>query len=205
MKQVVRAAVAATALLVGVSAQAALVKYRMTGLVTQSGIFDDGSTVPEGTPVTVTYSYETKTASFVMDRHDDGSGSAGYAFGAPYHFKLRAGAHRAQADQFQVALNNDLNQPFGDTYDVATSIGVAIDGVWQDGARLGISLMSQAGHLDALHSLSLPKHLKAWAFDAFRVGQLVTTGDRTLLMFRIDTIKSTVCTETVPGTDDCAQ
>lgn len=203
-KQVVGMAVAAAALLVGVSAQAALVKYRMTGPVTQSGVFDDGSSVPEGTPVVVTYSYETKTASVVMDRHEDGSGSAAYEFAAPYHFKLRAGEHRASAPQFQVALNNDLNQPFGDTYDVAAAGGASIDGAWQADAKFTVSLMSQAGNLDALQSLALPKHLKAWAFDAFRVGRLAAAGDRTLLMFRIDSIKSTVCAAAIPGTDDCA-
>jgi len=205
MKQVVRAAVAATALLMVVSAQAALVKYRMTGVVTQSGVFDDGTTVPEGTPVNVIYTYETKTTSFVLDRHEDGSGMAGYEFGAPYRFNLRAGDHRAQAAQFQVTLNNDLNQPFGDTYDIAAKGGATIDGAWQPEAILSISLLSQAGNLDALHSLALPKHLNTWSFDAFRVGRLVAAGDRTLLMFRIDSIKSTVCAAAVPGTDTCAE
>lgn len=203
-KQVVRAVVAVAALLVGVSAQAALVKYRMTGFVTQGGAFDDGTEVPEGAPFTVTYSYETKTASFVMDRHEDGSGMAAYEITAPYHFKLSVGGHHIRSQQYEVALNNDLNQPFGDTYDLATRGGAHVDGVWQPETSLSVSLLSQAGNLDALHSLALPKHLKTWSFDAFRVGQLKTAGDRTVLMLRIDRIKSTVCAEALPGTDDCA-
>jgi hypothetical protein len=205
VKQVVRVAAAASALLMVVSAQAALVKFRMTGVVTQSGVFDDGTMVAEGTPVTVNFSYETKAISSAMDRHEDGSGFASYDFAAPYRLKLRAGDHRVHVERFGIALNNDLNQPFGDTFDVLSQGGASIDGVTQAGASLGISLLSQGGNLDALRSLRLPKHLNEWAFDAFRAGKLSAAGDRTLLMFRIDSIKSTACAQAVPGTDACAE
>jgi hypothetical protein len=204
MKQVVRAAVATGALLMVASAQAALVNYRMTGLVTQSGVFDDGTMVVEGTPVTVTLSYETTAASVAMDRHEDGSGSAIYEFASPYRFKLKVGTHRAHAEGFRVSLYNDLNQPFGDTYDLISMGGMKIDGVQQPEAVFAVSLLSQAGNLDALRSLQLPKRLNEWAFDAFRVGRLTAAGDRTLLMFRIDSIKSTVCQDAL-GTGSCAQ
>ncbi|WP_374569118.1 hypothetical protein [Ideonella sp.] len=205
MKQVVRAVAAATALLVGMSAQAALVQYRMTGVVTQSGVFDDGTMVAEATPVTISYSYETKQPSSEMLRNDDGSGIAAYDFLRPYHFKLRVGDHRARVDGFRVTLNNDLNQPFGDTYDLEAVGGVYIDHVLQPDAKFTVSLLSQFGNTGALRSLNLPKHLNEWSFDAFRSARLAAAGDRTLLMIRIDRIRSTVCAQTVPGTDDCAE
>ena len=204
-KQVVRAVAAASALLLAMSAQAALVTYRLSGWVTQSGTFDDGTTVPEFTPVTVSFSYETKQAATSLDRHEDGSGRAAYEFGAPYHFTLRVGDHRARTTGHRVTLNNDLYQPFGDTFDLEALGGATVDGVAQPQAQLTVSLLSQGGHTDALRSLSLPKHLNEWAFDAFRAGRLGVGSDRTLLMFEIQRIKSTVCAEALPSTDDCAQ
>jgi len=204
-KQVVRAVAAASALLLAMSAQAALVNYRMTGWVTQSGVFDDGSSVPEGTPISLTFSYETKQAATSMERHEDGSGRAVYEFGAPYHFSLRVGDHRARATNFRVSLNNDLNQPFGDTFDLEALGGASVDGVAQPQAQFTLSLLSQPGHTDALRSLALPKFLKEWSFDAFRAGRLGIGADRTLVMFEILRIKSTVCAEAIPGTDDCAE
>ncbi|HEX5687043.1 MAG TPA: hypothetical protein VFY73_23770 [Ideonella sp.] len=205
MKQVVRAVAAAAVLLTGMSAQADLVRYRLTGVVTESGVFDDGTMVPVATPVSITYSYETKQPSSEMQRNDDGSGMAAYEFLRPYHFKLRVGDHRARVDAFRVTLNNDLNQPFGDTYDLEAVGGVYIDHVLQPDATFTVSLLSQFGNVDALRSLKLPKHLNEWAFDAFRSARLAAAGDRTLLMIRIDRIKSTVCAQTAPGTDDCAE
>ncbi len=204
MKQVVRAVAAATVLLVGISAQAALVRFHMTGAVTESGVFEDGTMLAEGAPVSINYSYETKQPSSMMLRNDDGSGIATYDFVRPYHFKLRAGDHRARVDGFKVTLNNDLNQPFGDTFDLEAVGGVYIDRVQQADAKFTVSLLSQYGNTGALRSLNLPKHLNEWSFDAFRVARLAAAGDRTLLMVRIDRILSTVCAHTVPGTDDCA-
>lgn len=204
-KQVVRAVAAASALLLAMSAQAALVTFRLSGWVTQSGVFDDGTTVPEFTPVTLSFSYETKQTAISLDRREDGSGQAVYEFGAPYHFTLRVGDHRARAEAFRVSLDNDLNQPFGDTFDLQALGGATIDGIAQPEAQFTLTLLSQNGHTDALRSLSLPKHLNEWAFDAFRSGRLGIGSERTLLMFDILKIKSKVCAEAIPGTDDCAQ
>jgi hypothetical protein len=205
MKQVVWAVAAASALLSGVSAQAALVQYRMIGVVTESGVFDDGTMLAEGTPVRISYSYETRQPSSYMQRNDDGSGMASYDFVQPYHFRIRAGTHFARVDGFKVTLNNDLNQPFGDTFDIEAVGGVHIDHRMQPEGKFTVSLLSQYGNTSALRSLSLPKHLNEWSFDAFRVARLATAGDRTLMMVRIDRINSTVCANTVPGTDDCAE
>lgn len=203
-KQVVRAAaLAAMVLLAGASAQAALVKYRMTGFVTQGGEFDDGSRVVEGAPVTVTLTYDSKQMASEMARNSDGSGTAVYDFGGPYHFKLRVGEHRVHVPQFRVRLFNDLNQPFGDELDVEAVDGAYIDGVRQPDGRYSLSLLSQPGNTDALKSLRLPKHLKEWSFDSARVGYLAKDIDHPLLAFAVWTIKSTVC-EAAPGTDDCA-
>ena len=204
MKQVVRAVAVATALLAGLSAQAALVRYHMAGVVTESGVFDDGTTLAEGTPVRISYSYETKQPSSYMQRNDDGSGMASYDFVQPYHFRIHAGTHFARVDGFKVTLNNDLNQPFGDTFDLEAVGGVHIDHVMQPDAKFTVSLLSQFGNTGALRSLNLPKHLNEWSFDAFRSARLAAAGDRTLLMVRIDRIFSTVCAQTLPGTDDCA-
>lgn len=205
-KQVVGAWMMALALL-GAAApgHAALVQFRMTGWVTQSGTFDDGSTVPEGTPFTVNFTYDTKQPATTLEARENGAGSASYDIAAPYHFRLRVGEHRARAAGFRVHIENDLNQPFGDTFDVDATDGIYLDGQWLAGAKLGISLLSQPGNLGALHSLALPKHLKEWSFDAFRVGRVVGPGDHTLLMLMINSIKSTVCAKAIPGTDDCAE
>lgn len=205
IKQVVGAALAAWGLMAALPSQAALVQYRLSGWVTMSGVFDDGTTVAEGTPVTVSFSYETKTAASLLERHEDGSGNASYDIAAPYRFKLRVGNHHARTQAYQVSLYDNLNQPFGDTFDLLSRGGATIDGRFDPGASLAVSLLSQGGHLDALDSLKLPKHLKEWSFDAFRVGRLAAAGDRTLVMFVIDRIKSTVCAEAVPGTDTCAE
>jgi hypothetical protein len=204
MKQVVWALAAVTSLLVGVSAQAKLVQFRMSGVVTESGVFDDGSVLAEGTPVSINYTYETKQESSYMVRNDDGSGIAAYDFVRPYHFRLRAGDHRVRVDGFKVTLNNDLNQPFGDTYDLEAVGGVYVDHVHQAEAKFSVSLLSQYGNTDALPSLRLPRRLNEYSFDAFRVARLAAAGDRTLLMVRIDRIRSTVCAQAQPGTDDCA-
>lgn len=204
MKRVVWVVAAATSLLAGVSAQAALVQFRMNGVVLESGVFDDGTMLAEGTPVAINYTYETKQASSYMQRNDDGSGMAAYDFVRPYHFRLRAAGHRVRVDGFKVTLNNDLNQPFGDTYDLEAVGGVYIDHVKQPDAKFTVSLLSQNGNTDALRSLRLPRHLNEYSFDAFRVARLAAAGDRTLLMVRIDRIRSTVCANTIPGTDDCA-
>lgn len=203
-KQVVRAAaLAAMVVLAGASAQAALVKYRMTGVVTQGGEFDDGSRVVEGAPVTVTLSYDTRQAASGLMREGDGSGTAVYDFASPYHFKMRVGEHRVHVPQFRVRLYNDLNQPFGDEVDFEAVNGAFIDGIHQPDGRYSVSLLSQPGHLDALRSLRLPKQLKEGAFDAIRVGYLARDIDHPLLAFEVWTIQSTVC-EAAPGTDDCA-
>ncbi len=203
-KQVVRAAaLAAMVLLAGASAQAALVKYRMTGFVTQGGEFDDGSRVVEGAPVTVTLTYDSKQMASEMARNMDGSGTAVYDFTGPYHFKMRVGEHRVHVPQFRVRLFNDLNQPFGDELDFEAVNGATIDGVHQPDGRYSVSLLSQPGNVDALKSLRLPKHLNEWSFDAFRVGYLAKDIDHPLVTFAVWTIKSTAC-EAVPGTDDCA-
>lgn len=204
IKQVVGAALTAWGLMAALPSQAALVQYHLSGWVTMSGVFDDGTTVAEGTPVTVRFSYETKTAASVLEHREDGSGNAIYDIAAPYRFKLQVGNHHVRTKAYQVWLYDNLNQPFGDTFDLLSHGGAAIDGRFDPGASLTVSLLSQAGHLDALHSLALPKHLKAWSFDAFRVGRLAAGGDRTLLMFLIDRIHSTVCAKAVPGTDTCA-
>ncbi len=204
-KQVVRAAaLAALVLLAGASAQAALVKYRMTGFVTQGGEFDDGSRVVEGAPVTVTLTYDTKQMASEMMRNSDGSGTAVYDFGSAYRFKMRVGEHRIHVPQFRVHLFNDLNQPFGDEMDFEAVGGAYIDGVHQPDGRYSVSLLSQPGNLDALKSLRLPKHLHEDAFDAFRFGYLARDIDHPLLAFAVWTIKSTVC-EAIPGTDECAE
>lgn len=204
MKQVVRAAVSATVLLAAaVSAQAAVVQFRMTGFVTQSGVFDDGTTLAEGTPVRITYSYDTKQPSYEMLRNADGSGSAAYAFTSPYRFRLHAGDHRARVNGFHVEMFNDLVQPFGDTYEVVADGGVHIDGVHQPDAQFTVSMLSQAGNTEALRSLSLPKRLNEWSFDGYRGGRLGAGDGRTLLMFSIWHVRSTVCADVVPGTDEC--
>ncbi|MFO1340376.1 MAG: hypothetical protein U1F53_19505 [Burkholderiaceae bacterium] len=203
-KQVVRAAaLAAVVLVAGASAQAALVKYRMTGVVTQGGEFDDGSRVVEGMPVTVSVTYDSKQTASEMQRNSDGSGNAVYDFAGPYHFKMRVGDHRVHVPQFRVRLFNDLNQPFGDEVDVEASNGAYIDGVLQPDGRYSVSLLSQPGNLGALKSLRLPKHLQESSFDAFRVGYLAKDIDHPLVTFAVWSIKSTVC-DAVPGTDDCA-
>lgn len=204
MKQVVRAAAVAVALLTGLTAQAALVKYRITGLVTQSWAFDDGTTVPEGSPVIVTYTYETKQPASALDRHEDGSGYAVYDIVTPYQFRLRAGHHRVRATGYRVTMTNDLNAPFGDTYDVEAASGAYIDGALLPESKLTLSLLSKPGNTGALHALRLPKHLKEWSFDAFRVGQLWRNADQPLLSFAITSLKSSVCAEAIAGTDECA-
>jgi len=198
------AAVAMVLASASAGSHAALVKYRMTGLVTQSGVFDDGTTVPEGSRVTVQLSYESRQPALEMQRNEDGSGRASYAFGAPYRFRVSVEGHQARAADFQVVLHNDLNQPFGDVFEVQAQGGAWVDGVWQAGTQFSVSLMSQGGRMDALRSLALPKRLNEWSFDAFRAGRLAAAGDRTLLMFDILQVKSTVCTEAQPGTDLCA-
>lgn len=204
MKQVVRAAAVAVALLTGLTAQAALVKFRVTGVVTQSWAFDDGTSVPEGSPVVVTYTYETKLPSSALERHEDGSGFSVYDIALPYHFKLRAGHHRARAAGYRVTLTNDLNAPFGDTYDLQATGGTYVDGTLLPEGKLTLSLLSKPGNTGALHSLRLPKHVKEWSFDAFRVGQLWRNADQPLLSFAITGLKSSVCAEAKPGTDECA-
>jgi hypothetical protein len=208
MKQVVRAMATAavfTMLSAGLSsAQAALVSYRVTGFVTQSWTFDDGSRVPEGAPVVMTYTYDTQQPAESMDRHDDGSGTAVYRPALPFHFKIRMGDHRARVQSYKVTLGNDQGQPFADTYDVE-SVGAYIDGAWQPSARLVLSLLSQFDSTEALHSLKLPKYLKLENFDAFRVGSLWKDGDSPLVVFAVTGIKSKVCTQAAPGTDDCAE
>lgn len=184
-------------------AQAALVRYRMVGLVPQSGVFPDGSAVPEGSRVTVQLSYESAQPALEMQRNADGSGRALYAFGAPYRFRLSVEGHGARAEGFEVELLNDLNQPFGDVFEVRAQGGAWVDSVWQPGGQWTVSLMSQAGHTDALRSLDLPRRLDEWAFDAFRVGRLTGADDATLLMFNILHVKSVVCRQPVPGTDKC--
>lgn len=204
MKQVVRAAAVAAVLLATLSAQAALVKFRITGVVTQTSAFDDGTVVPEGARVSVSYTYESRQAPLSMDRREDGSGMSAYEITGPYHFKLSVGDHRAQADAYRVSLSNDLHQAFGDTYDVEATNGLTIDGNWLPGAKLSVSLLSRVGHGDALHSLRLPKHLKEGAFDAFRSGHLWRDANHPLISFAITNVKSTVCAEALPGTDECA-
>lgn len=205
MKQVVRAAVAAVALLTGLTAQAALVKFRVTGLVTESWTFDDGTTVPAETPVVISYTYETRQASTSLDRREDGSGYAVYDIMSPYHFKLRVGHHRVRAAAgYRATLTNDLNAPFGDTFELETLGGAYVDGTLLAGGKLTLSLLSNPGSTGALHSLRLPKHLKEWSFDAFRVGHLWRDANQPLLSFAITGVKSSVCAEAIPGTDECA-
>jgi hypothetical protein len=205
MKQVVRAVAAATVLLAGLSsAQAALVTYRVTGFVTQSWTFDDGTSVPEGAPVVMTYTYDTKQPAETFDRKEDGSGTATYQPALPYHFKMRVGDHRARVQSYKVTLRNNQGQPFADTYELE-AVGAWIDRVWQPNARLVLSLYSQFDSTEALHSLKLPKYLKLWDFDAFRVGSLWKNGDSPLVVFAVTDMKSKVCDEAAPGTDDCAE
>lgn len=208
MKQVVRAATVAVALLTGLTgltAQAALVKFRVTGLVTQSWTFDDGTTVPEETPVVVSYTYETKQPSSTFDRHEDGSGLSVYDIASPYHFKLRVGHHRVRAAAgYRATLTNDLNAPFGDTFELEATGGTVVDGTLLPEGKLTLSLLSNPGSTGALHSLRLPKHVNEWAFDAFRVGQLWRDANQPLLSFVITGMKSSVCTQAIPGTDECA-
>lgn len=205
MKQVVRAVAAATVLLAGLSsAHAALVTYRIAGFVTQSWTFDDGTSVPENTPVSMSFTYDTKLPAESMQRNDDGSGTASYKLDQPYHFKLRVGDHRARVESFRVTLRNDAGQPFADTYELE-ALGAYIDRVWQPNARLVLQLLSQHDSTDALHSLKLPKHLKLWSFDAFRVGSLWKNGDDPLVVFAVTGLKSSVCEVAAPGTDDCAE
>jgi hypothetical protein len=205
MKHVVRAVAAATVLLAGLSsANAALVTYRITGFVTQSWAFDDGTTVPEATPVTMSFTYDTKQPAESMQRNEDGSGIATYQVDRPYHFKMRVGDHRARVESFNVTLRNDVGQPFADAYELE-AVGAYIDHVWQPSARLVLQLYSQNDSTEALHSLKLPKHLKLWSFDAFRVGTLMKNGSDPLVVFAVTGLKSTVCAEAVPGTDDCAE
>jgi hypothetical protein len=204
MKQVVRAAAVAVVLLTGLSAQAALVKFRITGVVTQSTAFDDGTVVPEGAKVSISYTYESKQAPTSFDRREDGSGMSAYDIAGPYHFKLSVGDHRVRANAYRVALSNDLHQAFGDTYDVEATSGLYIDGNWMPGGKLSLSLLSWPGHGDALKSLHLPKHLREGAFDAFRVGHLWRDANHALLSFAVTNVKSSVCDQAVPGTDTCA-
>jgi len=205
MKQVVRAVAAATVLLAGLtSAQAALVTYRVTGFVTQSWAFDDGSTVPEGSPVTMSFTYDTKQPSESMQRNDDGSGTSSYGVAEPYHFKLRVGDHRVRTQAFHVALRNNMGQPFADAFEVQSD-GAYIDRAWQPNARLVLSLYSQFDSTEALHSLKLPRTMKLWSFDAFRAGSLWKDGDTPLVVFAVMGLKSTVCETPVPGTDECAE
>ena len=203
MKQVVRAVAAAAVLLAGLSsAHAALVTYRVNGFVTQSWTFDDGTTVPEATPVKLTYTYDTSQAAASMHREEDGSGTAVYKIEKPYHFKLHVGAHRARSQSYTAELHNNQGQPFADTYELQ-SIGAYIDRTWQPNARIVLQLLSQFDSTDALHSLRLPKHLNPWSFDAFRVGALWRDGDHPLLVFAVTGLHSTVCAEAKPGTDEC--
>lgn len=209
MKQVVRALAftlaAAAGLVAALPAQAALVKFRIQGIVTQSWPFEDGSTVSEGAPVTVTYTYESQHPADVMDRRENGAGTAVFSLGAPFHFRLWVGDHRVRAATFRVAMSNDLvDSPFGDIYEVQTEGGAWVDGAWRPQARLGLMLSTQYGHFDALRGLRLPRYLREHAFDAFRVGTLWRTPDQPQLQFAVLSVRSSVCGEARPGTDECA-
>jgi len=205
MKQIVRAAAVAVVLLsTGLTAQAALVKFRITGVVTQSSAFDDGTVVPEGTRVSVSYTYESRQQPASYQRNEDGSGMSSYEIATPYHFKLSVAGHRVRASGYRVALSNDLNQAFGDTYDVEATQGLYVDGAWLPGGKLSVSLLSWPGSNQGLHTLRLPKHLQESSFNAFRVGHLWRDANHALLSFAITGVKSNVCAEAVPGTDECA-
>jgi hypothetical protein len=204
MKIWIRATALAAACLLPLGAQAALVKFVLTGVVTFSGTFPDGSVVPLGTPVTGSYTYDSITLPEVMDRREDGSGFAQYAIPKPYHFRLRAGGHRVRAEGFRVHLFNDLNQPFGDEYDVRSTAGAWLDGAWHPGARFDLSFVSEAGHLDALGTLKLPRRVDLPAFDAFRTGRVAGPDGLPLLMLEVSGLRSHVCAAALPGTDDCA-
>jgi hypothetical protein len=200
-----RIAVTAAALAFSWAAQATLVKFSITGEVTESGVFPDGSVVPLGTQVTGSYTYESTTAADARQRHHDGSGFAQYAIGQPYHFKLRVGGHRLRASGFRVHIYNNLNQPFGDEYDVLANPGGFIDGTWFDEAHFELSFVSQPGHTHALNSLRLPRRLNMPAFDAFRFGTVAKDLVSPLLLgFVVLDVKSHVCANPVPDTDDCA-
>jgi hypothetical protein len=208
MNSVVRAALVAATLLASLgatTAHAELVKYRIKGIVIQSWPFADGTVVPAGAPVTVTYTYDHLQSADALDKNESGSGSALYAVGAPYHFRIWAGEHRVRAEGFHVALSNDLvDSPFGDVYEVRSEGGAWIDGTWHPEASMGVSLMSQYGHFDALRALRLPRYLRESRFDAFRVGTIWRTPDQPQLQFDIVSVRSTVCAAAQPGTDDCA-
>lgn len=204
MKFWIRTAVAAAACVVSLGAEAALVKFVVNGVVTFSGTFPDGSTVEPGTPFTGSYTYESTTAAELWDRREDGSGVAQYALPKPYHFRLRAGDHRVRAEGFRVHLFNDLNQPYGDEYDVRSTAGAWLDRIWQPGARFELSFVSQPGRLDALSSLKLPRRLSLPAFDAFRTGYVSGPDGLPLLLLEVSSIRSHVCAAALPDTDDCA-
>lgn len=204
MNHWIRSTLAAIAFVLPLGAEAALVKFVVQGVATFSGTFPDGTTVPLGTPFTGSYTYESDTPADLLDPRDGGSGVAQYPIPKPYHFRLHVGGHRVRAEGFRVHLYNNLNQPFGDEYDVRSTAGAWLDGAWHPGAGFNLSFVSETGHLDALRSLKLPKRLNLPAFDAFRTGYVAGPDGLPLLLLDVSGIRAHVCTTALPGTDDCA-
>jgi hypothetical protein len=192
-------AMAALACLAGMaspSAHAEPVRFHFNGRVTEATVWLDGSTVPVGTKVSGSFSYDTSAeGSWWSDGQTFEIGD--YNFDAPYAMTFQFAGHAAKIASPAVSVKNGLGSSANDMLQVYTpDQGVKIDGTFYAEKRMGMVMTANAMVGDWLTSVQPPSALQASQLNRDNSFGYIYNGgadDRLLLVFSIDKIFSRHC------------
>ncbi|WP_457332315.1 hypothetical protein [Rhizobacter sp. P5_C2] len=182
-KNVARALVATAALAAAGAATAATFTFQFTGTVT----YGAGVSVPVGTPITGSYSYDAKTEPAIHFK-----GSSSYQIPAPHIISATVAGHTITTERLTVTVVNNFK---GNIEDSLTVMGesMVLDGTTFPEGVFGFVLSSAPLHRDVLKGTKLPRKVDVPAFDAYEslsYGVLQINGGQegTLLQFKVDSI-----------------
>ncbi len=188
-------------LLVGGTADAAVVTFRFTGTVVYGG-----DLAPVGTTVTGTFSYDTRTKPAVVV-----GDYAAYQIPEPHDIVVMFGDRIAVGHRINAEIQNDFGGNVEDTVSLGSN-GVLVDEAFQPQGGIYLVFASGPGNTDVFSKPRLPSAYDVAEYDAIGspYGVIRRDGSEngTLLQFDIDSVEVIrVChpAEGNAGRDKCGE
>ena len=198
MKLWMRAAAYTAIALTCQAASAEWVKFKFAGRVASSEAMPDGTTVPVGTRVTGSFSYDASEPYYGYLTDGQTWEWGFFAFAKAAYLKFRFGDHFAVEHQTTAWINNNPRGAVGDVMRISSSEAISIDGQKSHRAYLGLTLTSHYTQADWLTSLKLPSEINVSQLNPstdYTYGYLFGGGrdNPLLVLFSIDKITSEPC------------
>lgn len=178
------------------SASAEPVRFHFSGKVTETTVWTDGSTVPVGTKVSGSFSYDTSAeGSWWSDGQTFEIGD--YNFNAPYAMAFQFPGHAAKIASPAVSVKNGLGNAANDMLQIyGPDQGAKLDGTFYAEKRMGMVMTPNSMVADWLTSVQPPSAIQANQLNRDNSFGYIYNGgadDRLLLVFSIDKISSRHC------------